>query len=70
MSTIWARYKASDGRLRRGHQIHINDNGRPLCGDRVRQGFNVAHPDKWVIGSDEPTCVVCIRMQKRLKPNT
>ena len=65
MNTISACFKAADGKLRMGYQIHINDDGKPLCGDRVRKGFNVAHAEKWVIGSNEPTCVVCIRMRKR-----
>lgn len=65
MNTIRAWYKSADGKTRRGHQIHINDNGLPLCRCRAREVFTASAAESWLLGWDKPTCPVCIRMEKR-----
>lgn len=65
MNAITAWFKGTDGKMRRGHRVHINDDGKPLCRCRTRQAFALASTDGWEISRDEPTCLVCIRIEKR-----
>lgn len=65
MNTITALFIGSDGKMRRSYQVHINDNGKPLCRCKTRIGLGQNIGDKWVAGWSEPTCPVCIRMDKR-----
>lgn len=68
MSTsIQALFQGADRKIRRSYRIHINDNGYPLCRCRNRIEFSPSTTDKWVVVRDDPTCTVCIRMEKRQK---
>lgn len=58
-------FLGSDGKMKRGYQVHINDNGKPLCRCRTRIDFNPIATHKWVVEFKEPTCPVCLRIEKR-----
>lgn len=65
--SIRAAYRGADGKIRKSHLAHINDDGQPLCRVRARGEFTSAGHLGWTTHFEPPTCPVCLRFFARSK---
>lgn len=66
-TSLRAAYRGGDGKIRKSHLSHINDDAKPLCRVRARGGLTDGGCLGWTIHFEPPTCPVCLRFAARIK---